>query len=107
MKDKIERIKSLLNEANKSINSIANNNFDQNFSYVKKLLNESQKDKSFLLANYSKEELMIFEPELTKLTKQLKKSFDNIIENKKLELDRIKGQMRHKLNQKKLVNYIR
>jgi len=107
MKDRIERIKFLLIEADKSINDITDSNFNRNFSYVKKLLNESQKHKSFLLANYTKAELMIFEPELTNLTKQLKKSFDNIIENKKRELDRISVQMKYNLNQKKLVNYIR
>ncbi len=107
MKDRIERIKILLKEADKSLNDITNSNFGGNFAYVKKLLNESQKHKSFLLTNYTKEELMIFEPELTNLTKQIRKSFDSIIENKKIELDRIKVQMKYKLNQKKLINYIR
>jgi hypothetical protein len=107
MKDKIERIRFLLNEAKKSLNEITNNNFEKNLLYVKNALKESQKHKLFLLENYSKAELMIFEPDLTNLAKQIKKSFDDIIEIKKLELEKVKSQMKHKLNQKKLVNYIR
>jgi hypothetical protein len=107
MKDKIERIRFLLKEANKSLNEITNNNFEKNLLYVKNVLKESQKHKLFLIEKYSKDELMIFESDLTNLAKEIKKTFDSIIENKKLELDKIKEQIRRTQNQKKLVNYIR
>jgi hypothetical protein len=107
MKEKIEKIKLLLFEVEEILKNTTNNNFDRNFPFVKKLLKESQKYKSFLLANYSRDELMIFEPDLTNLTKQIKKTFDYIIENKKIELDNIKSQMRYTQNKRKLVNYIR
>ena len=72
MKDKIERIRFLLNEASKSLKDITNNNFEKNLLFVKNALKESQEHKLFLLENYSKAELMIFEPDLTNLTKQIK-----------------------------------
>ena len=107
MKEKVEKIKLLLFEAEEILKNTTNNNFDRNFPFVKKLLKEAQTYKSFLLANYSRDQLMIFEPDLTNLAKQIKKSFDYIIENKKIELGNIKAQMRYTQNKRKLVNYIR
>ncbi len=107
MKSKIERINFLLTEANNRLSKISENNFDETLSVVKGMLNESQKHKAFLLSSYSKAELKIFEPDLTKLTKQIKECFDNIIENKKIEIDKVRTQIKYTQNRKKLVNYIR
>ncbi len=107
MKSKIERIKFLLNEAYRSLNSITESNFDETLRNVKAMLDESRKHRAFLLAGYSKAELKVFEPDLTKLTKQIKDCFDNNIKNKKLEVDKVLRQIKYTQNKKKLVNYIR
>ncbi len=107
MKSKLERIFFLLNEVYKNLNDISEENFDKTMSRVRNLLSESQKHKTFLLKNFSKAELMKFEPYLTNLTKQIKESFDNISENKKLEIEKVRLQIQYTQNRKKLVNYIR
>ncbi len=107
MNERIERINALLSEANKSLNAITNENFDKTMADVKTMLNESLKHRAFLLTNFSEEELKNFEPDLTRLTKQIKESFDNIIANKKTEIEKIRLQIEYTQNRKKLVNYIR
>ncbi len=107
MKSKIERIIFILNEVYKNLNNIGEENFDKTMSHVRSLLNESQRHKAFLLENFSKDELENFEPYLTNLTKQIKESFDNIIEKKKIEIEKVRLQIQYTQNRKKLVNYIR
>ncbi len=107
MKDRIEKIKYLLDQVLKSLNEITNENFEQAFPRIKSMLYESQKHKKFLLSNYSKNELKIFEPDLTKLAKQIKESFDNIAKAKKLEMAKIAEQIQYTQNKKKLIYYNR
>ena len=107
MKDKVGKIKYLLTEVLKNLNQIKSSNFEEIFPKIKSLLDESQKYKKFLLSNYSKNELKIFEPDLTKLAKQIKESFDNIAKAKKLEMAKIAEQIQYTQNKKKLIYYNR
>ncbi len=107
MKNKIERIKFLLSEAHKNLCNITEDNFDETLLRVKKMLAESQKNKSYLLAKFSMPELKIFEPELTKLSKQISETFDNIIEKKRQDIAVVADRIKFVQNQKKLVNYHR
>lgn len=107
LESKIEKIKLLLLQADKELNKIDSEGFDIIFPKVKKLLQESKVNKSYLLKNYSLTQLTSYNKELTDLTKQIKKSFDDIIEKKRKEMDRISFEMKSIQNRKKLVNYIR
>ena len=107
MKDKVGKIKYLLTEVLKNLNQIKSSNFEEIFPKIKSLLDESQKYKKFLLSNYSKNELKIFEPDLTKLAKQIKESFDNIAKAKKLEMAKLAEQIQYIQNKKKLIYYSR
>ena len=107
MKDKVGKIKYLLTEVLKNLNQITSSNFEEVFPKIKSLLDESQKYKKFLLSNYSKNELKIFEPDLTKLAKQIKESFDNIAKAKKLEMAKLAEEIQYIQNKKKLIYYNR
>ncbi len=107
MKDKVGKIKYLLTEVLKNLNQITSSNFEEVFPKIKSLLDESQKHKKFLLSNYSKNELKIFEPDLTKLAKQIKESFDNIAKAKKLEMAKLAEEIQYIQNKKKLIYYNR
>ena len=97
----------MLTEVLKNLNQITSSNFEEVFPKIKSLLDESQKHKKFLLSNYSKNELKIFEPDLTKLAKQIKESFDNIAKAKKLEMAKLAEEIQYIQNKKKLIYYNR
>ncbi len=104
---RVERIRYLISEAGRQMLSATNMDFDEKLAHVRQLLKESREHKIYLLSKYSIAELEQFEPELTKLTKQVSEIFDNIGKKKKSELMILAERIKFVQNQKKLVNYHR
>ena len=107
MENTIERIKFLLTETESKLNNLKDENFDVSLSEINAMLAESQKHKNLLLAQYKMRDLKAFEPELTRLSKQISELFDNIIKKKRRDLDTITEKMKSVQNRKKLANYHR
>ncbi len=96
-------------ELNRVINNLDNidDEFEAKLDKIDLFSEEIKKKREYLLDNYSKDELEIFNNEIDVLIKQIVKRFDNIIESKKNTRDELKVKLKNTINQKKLVNYNR
>ena len=102
-------ILEIKNELNQIIDNLDNidDAFDTKIDNIDLFSEEIRKKREYLLNNYQKEDLEIFNKEIDVLIKQIVERFDSIIENKKNTQDEIKVKLKKTLNQKKLVNYNR
>lgn len=107
MKSKIDRIKFLLNEVYNKLHNISEDSFHETLTSIRNMLSESKELKTYLLAHFAMSELKTFEPELTKLSKQISETFDNTITKKKLEINKISEKIKCTQNRKKLAHYHR
>ncbi len=102
-------ILDIKNELNQVIDNLDNIDvdFDKKIDHVDLFSEEIRKKREYLLNNYPKEDLEIFNDEIDILIKQIVKKFDSIIESKKNTQNELKVKLKKTLNQKKLVNYNR
>jgi len=103
----INKIKFLLKKVISDLELADSEDFTDNFENAKVRMIMVKKMKDNLVGNYPMEELVKFDPELVPLAKQIHKTYDNIIEKKRLQLQEVVKQMRQIQNRKKLVNYNR
>ena len=104
---KIDNVSELLNQVLSTLNGINDTNLLHNLSLAKKLMENVNNMKQELKSRYSSSELMVFDPGLTEIAKQISDKFDNIIEYKARELEIITKKLKMIQNRKKLLNYSR
>ncbi len=107
LQKEIEKIKFLLEKVLSDLDLMLTGDFQKNYDNAKvrmKLFNELKEN---LVKEYPIEELRKYNHELTLLTKQIHKKYDNIIEVKKKQLQEVVLSMNLLQNRKKLINYNR
>ncbi len=103
----IENIKNLLKDIISDLNLINNGDFQSNFDNAKEKMQLFNEMKEKLELEYPIEDLRNYEHELMILTKQISKTYDNIIEVKKRQLKEVVFKIKLLQNRKKLINYSR
>ena len=104
---KIEELKCLLKQSLNHLNGINSQNFDFNIGFAKNSMKSALALRQELKSGYNFEELKIFDPELTNMAKQISEKFDNIVREKRQELEIVAKKIKMVQNQKKLLNYSR
>jgi len=107
LKKKIERLKDVLNSTLIFLNGMNDKNFQFNLKRASELMQNAHELKKELKEGYRIEEIKLFEQDLSVIAKQVSDKFDNIITNKRLELEIVSKKIILAQNQKKLLNYSR
>lgn len=103
----INKIKFLLKKVISDLELADSEEFTENFENAKVRMILVKKMKDNLIEDYPIEELVKYDAELVPLAKQIHKTYDNIIEKKRMQLQEVVKRMRQLQNRKKLVNYNR
>ncbi len=107
LNNEIEKLKSLLNKVLNDLFLIETKEFQINFDNAKARMIAVHKLKNELIVRFPMEELKKYESELTSITKQIHKKYDNIIALKKKKMRLIEERQRFLSNKKKLIYYSR
>jgi len=107
LKKKIERLKDVLNNTLIFLNEMNDKNFQFNLKKANESMQNAHDLKQELKEEYRIEEMKLFEQDLSVMAKQVSDKFDNIITNKRLELEIVSKKIILTQNQKKLLNYSR
>jgi ElaB/YqjD/DUF883 family membrane-anchored ribosome-binding protein len=100
----ILEIKDELNQVIDNLDNI-DDVFKEKIDKIDLFSDDIKKKREYLLNNYKKEDLEIFNNEIDILIKQIVEKFDSIIKSKQKTQKEIKVELKKTLNQKKLVNY--
>jgi hypothetical protein len=100
----ILEIKDELNQIIDNLDNI-DDVFKEKIDKIDLFSDDIKKKREYLLNNYKKEDLEIFNNEIDILIKQIVEKFDSIIKSKQKTQKEIKVELKKTLNQKKLVNY--
>lgn len=101
----INGIKQILSEVLMDLNSLTFENFELKFKEVKTKMILAKELKRQLENKFPLVELKKNEKELLILTKLIKESYDNIIQNIKEEQNKISNQLKSVRNMKKIAMY--
>ena len=104
---KILYLKRLLKKLIEELSYIDTNNFSENIKRVQATIEEINLLRKQLKAEYDKNILKKYDPELLFLAKQIKNSFDNVVRKIKTEAEQVSKELRDLQNSKKLTSYNR
>ncbi len=107
LKKEIEKLKDIFNHVLVFLNEMNDENLRYNLEKAKVMMQNAHYLRKELLSGFEIEELKYFDDDLSKITKQVSDKFDNIITNKRLELEIVSKKLILMQNQKKLINYSR
>lgn len=102
----IMELKTSLDEVNSLLENLDDENFDRDLNKVLSAIKKLNSQSEGLYTNYSRDEVRKFHPELKKMTKEIKRKFDNIIEDKNKELKTVTAELNIINNRKKLSKYM-
>lgn len=106
LNSRIKEIHLLLLNVLKDINSIDDSVFDQRLNSVKLGMEKVNSIKTELKLKFPDTELKQFNGELSFITKQIQKEFDNIVAEKQKQLAQVSAELEIVQNQKKLAIYL-
>ena len=104
---KIVKLETELKTVLKTISEVNEENFDQKMERLEFLNQKIISEREYLISNYDREELKVYNIKFDKYIKEITESFDNIIRQNKEKQKVIKNQLNISLNSKKLLNYQR
>lgn len=107
LEENIIKLKNLFELALKSLAELTKENFNDNLNMAKTCMQHAEILKEQLKKQYEYEELRPFESKLSSITKQINKTYDNIVENKRRELVTVAAKIESLRNQRKLIQYRR
>lgn len=103
----ILKLKQELEEALLLLSQITDDNFDDNFSKVVKIMKHYELKKEEVKNSPQKEIFQEFAKELFPIAKLIKDSYDNLVTKKQLELELIKDELSRIQDRKKIAVYKR
>ncbi len=106
LNSRIKEIHLLLLKVLKDINSIDDSVFDEKVNSAKLGMEKVNSIKNELKLKFSDNELKQFNGELSLITKQIQKEFDNIVAEKQKQLAQVSAELEIVQNQKKLAIYL-
>ncbi|MBI1938129.1 MAG: hypothetical protein HYS25_08375 [Ignavibacteriales bacterium] len=107
LKNKAAAISELLDNVQLQLNLLNTNNFDDNFQFILETMMVIQRLRKDLEEKYGVENIIKYSPELLLKAKQIEKSYDNIIENFRAEMNYLAKEISRLNGKKKIANYIR
>lgn len=103
----LDEIKNYLFLVLENLDDINSMNFNEKMSNVNSLIREIEHKRTYIKTNFNQESLAgksdLFHTEI----KQIRSKFDDIIEEKKSEQNKISSELNKIVNKKKLINYQR
>jgi exonuclease VII large subunit len=103
--DEITVLKQKLNKLLVRLSNLHDETFAEEMKSFETMFTEIMTQSENLKKEYPKEEIQKFHPELKKMTKEIQRKFDNIIEEKQNEIESISTNLKTISNRKKLANY--
>ena len=103
----LDDIKNFLFLVLENLDDINNENFNDKMSNVNTLICRIEEKRSFIRENYRTESLIGKSDLFHSTIKQIRAKFDDIIEEKKNEQNKISAELNKIVNKKKLINYQR
>ena len=107
IKIKTTALIELLDLLGTQLNSITTENFSENFKISLETMTVVQSKKKELSQKYGINNLAKYNPEMLIRAKLIEKTYDNIIEKFRNDLNKTEKQIFHLNRQKKIINYIR
>lgn len=103
---RIKEIHLLLLSVLNDLNSMDDSVFDEKLSSAKFNMEQVKNLKNELKSKFPERELKQFNAELSLITKQIQKEFDNIVAEKQKQLAQVSAELEIVQNQKKLAIYL-
>ena len=97
----------LMDLLGRQLNSITTENFSENFSTSLATMEVIRSRKQELTQKYGINNLAKYNPEMLIRAKLIERTYDNIVEKFRKELNKTEKQIFHLNSQKKITNYIR
>lgn len=107
LKNKSAAINELLDNLQLQLNLLNTNNFDNNFQFILETMMVIQSLRKDLEEKYGIENIIKYSPELLLKAKQIEKSYDNIIERFRRDMENLAKEIAGLSGKKKIANYIR
>lgn len=107
IKIKTAALIELMDLLGSQLNSITTENFSENFSTSLTTMEVIRSKKQELTQKYGINNLAQYNPEMLIRAKLIERTYDNIIEKFRKELNKTEKQIFHLNRQKKITNYIR